>query len=327
MHGNGETRGERRHRAVVKSKRCATGFGGKAPTVEFSQTTGSRLVDDGQSSQLTKPLVRSDVAARAPPFAWFRPPYHHPRGGVFVRVHHHTTARMHLTVTTEDDKIVTVEVDPGTEVLNLKAILEAETGVSCQAQVLLHNGKELGDGSTLVAAGVGDGDLVMLLRRRQQASTARGSSNPTALHSDGSAVDPGAFQAQIRQDAHTMRQLESGNPQLHSAILNPDQSAMQTLLRMSHQARQQAEAARNAEIDLLNADPFDTEAQAKIEEQIRLQNVDANYETAMDTTPEAFGSVIMLYVDITVNGHAIKAFIDDHHVPGVRATPWAGAAH
>ena len=310
MHGNGETRGERRHRAVVKSKRCATGFGGKAPTVEFSQTTGSRLVDDGQSSQLTKPLVRSDVAARAPPFAWFRPPYHHPRGGVFVRVHHHTTARMHLTVTTEDDKIVTVEVDPGTEVLNLKAILEAETGVSCQAQVLLHNGKELGDGSTLVAAGVGDGELVMLLRRRQQASTARGSSNPTALHSDGSAVDPGAFQAQIRQDAHTMRQLESGNPQLHSAILNPDPSAMQTLLRMSHQARQQAEAAQNAEIDLLNADPFDTEAQAKIEEQIRLQNVDANYETAMDTTPEAFGSVIMLYVDITVNGHAIKAFID-----------------
>ena len=83
---------------------------------------------------------------------------------------------------------------------------------------------------------------------------------------------------------------------------------------------------------MLNADPFDTEAQAKIEEQIRLQNVDANYETAMDTTPEAFGSVIMLYVDITVNGHAIKAFIDrrgadDHHVPGVRATPWAGAAH
>lgn len=39
--------------------------------------------------------------------------------------------------------------------------------------------------------------------------------------------------------------------------MNPDPTVMQTLLRQSHVARQRAEEARNREIDLLNADPFD----------------------------------------------------------------------
>ena len=39
--------------------------------------------------------------------------------------------------------------------------------------------------------------------------------------------------------------------------MNPDPGPMQTLLRQNHLARQRAEEARNREIDLLNADPFD----------------------------------------------------------------------
>jgi DNA damage-inducible protein 1 len=104
--------------------------------------------------------------------------------------------------------------------------------------------------------------------------------------------------------------LRGGNPPLHAAVLNADPAPMQALLRDAHRARAQAEAKRDAEIAALNADPFDLEAQRKIEEAIRLQNVDANYETAMETTPEAFGSVIMLYVDMKVNEFPIKAFVD-----------------
>jgi DNA damage-inducible protein 1 len=212
---------------------------------------------------------------------------------------------MHVTVTTEDDKIVTVEVDPETQVVNLKAILEAETDVPSATQCLVFNGRELTDTATLLSSGVQDGDLIMVLTR-----PAPGSANPGAVNPDGSAVNPSAFQTHLRGDAGLMQQLQRGNPALHAAVLNPDTSVMQRLLRESHSAREHAEARRNAEIDLLNADPFDAEAQRKIEESIRLRNVDANYETAMETTPEAFGSVIMLYVDVKVNDHPIKAFVD-----------------
>ena len=212
---------------------------------------------------------------------------------------------MLLTVTTEDDKIVAVDVDPDTVVENLKAIIEAETDVPSGTQAVVHNGRELRDADVLGPSGVKDGDLLMVLRR-----PAAGASNPMALGPDGAAVDPAAFQRQIRTDAHLMQQLRTGNPPLHAAILSPDTTQMQALLRQAHEARDRAEAARKAEIDLLNADPFDMEAQRKIEEAIRLKNVDENYEHAMETAPEAFGSVIMLYVDMEVNDHPLKVFVD-----------------
>ena len=212
---------------------------------------------------------------------------------------------MRLTVTTEDDKIVTVEVDAETQVTNLKAIIEAETDVPTATQVLVFNGRELTDASTLASSGVKDGDLLMVLTRPPP-----GAANPTALNPDGSAVDPAAFQTHLKNDAHLMQQLRGGTPPLHAAVLNADPAPMQALLRDAHRARAQAEAKRDAEIAALNADPFDLEAQRKIEEAIRLQNVAANYETAMETTPEAFGSVIMLYVDMKVNEFPIKAFVD-----------------
>ena len=60
----------------------------------------------------------------------------------------------------------------------------------------------------------------------------------------------------------------------------------------------------------LNQNPFDVEAQRKIEEEIRMEGVNENRMQAMEYNPEAFGSVVMLYIDCKVNNTPVKAFID-----------------
>jgi DNA damage-inducible protein 1 len=52
------------------------------------------------------------------------------------------------------------------------------------------------------------------------------------------------------------------------------------------------------------------ENQRKIEDAIRNENIMQNMEMAIENLPEAFGRVQMLFVNITINGNFIKAFVD-----------------
>lgn len=69
------------------------------------------------------------------------------------------------------------------------------------------------------------------------------------------------------------------------------------------------QASQN-EPEMPTGDPLDPEYQKKMYEAIQQKNVNENYEHALEHSPEVFGQVDMLYVDMTVNGEPVKAFID-----------------
>lgn len=83
------------------------------------------------------------------------------------------------------------------------------------------------------------------------------------------------------------------HPELADAAQsNPSRFA--ELLPQTRERQMSAEMAREREIENLNADPFDVEAQRRIEEAIRLQAVMENLEHAIEYAPESFGRVTML---------------------------------
>ena len=74
--------------------------------------------------------------------------------------------------------------------------------------------------------------------------------------------------------------------------------------RQIHAHREAEAKERQAEMELLSADPFDPEVQARIAERIRQAQVEENYQTAYEYMPESFSQVTMLYVDMEVRPYA-----------------------
>ncbi|EHA8590221.1 protein DNA-DAMAGE INDUCIBLE 1 [Cocos nucifera] len=212
---------------------------------------------------------------------------------------------MKITVMTTGDRFITLDVDPDESVENVKALLEVETSVSLSQQQLHFNGKEMKNSDRLSSLGVRDGDMVMMIPQASQAS-----SNDLRLNSDGSAINPGAFQQRIRSDSQLMAQLLQNDPAFAQAILGDDLDHLQNVLRERHQQRLELRRKQEEELALAYADPFDVEAQKKIEAAIRQKGIDENWEAALEHNPEAFARVVMLYVDMEVNGVPVKAFID-----------------
>lgn len=79
-----------------------------------------------------------------------------------------------------------------------------------------------------------------------------------------------------------------------AAAARSDGARFGELLRQTATRQAEATRAQEREIAALEANPFDVEAQRKIEEHIRQQAVIENMEHALEYSPESFGRVTML---------------------------------
>ncbi|PPR90417.1 hypothetical protein GOBAR_AA30270 [Gossypium barbadense] len=209
---------------------------------------------------------------------------------------------MRITVMTAEEQILNLDVDPHESVENLKALLEVETNLPIEQQQLLYHGREIQNFEKLSALGAKDHDLIMMV----PSSDSRESTNDLSFNLDGSAVNPGVFQQHIRRDSNVIGQIFQADPELAQAILGDDLNKLQDILRARHQQRSELRKKELEELALLEADPFDVEAQKKIEAAIRQKGIDENWAAALEHNPEGFARVVMLYVDMEVNG----AFVD-----------------
>uniref|UniRef100_A0AAY4AU91 Ubiquitin-like domain-containing protein n=1 Tax=Denticeps clupeoides TaxID=299321 RepID=A0AAY4AU91_9TELE len=229
-----------------------------------------------------------------------------------------------------------LDVSPELELRDFLALCELEAGVPAGEIQISFAEQPLKDLSrTLGAYGLKDGDVLVLRQADRLPPPAQPSfpglpridfstiavpgtsagqqSTPAASPSTGQATspqgldDPSLLREMLLANPHELSLLKERNPPLAEALLSGDLERFSKVLLEQQQDRARREQER---IRLLTADPFDLEAQAKIEEDIRQHNIEENMTIAMEEAPESFGQVVMLYINCKVNGHPVKAFVD-----------------
>ena len=235
-----------------------------------------------------------------------------------------------------DQDMLNLNVGPAMTIGDLKAAVEFDTNIEASRQVLFHNGDPLSDNSqTLEALRINDGDIIVMQVRRVQApGAARARPRPQARRVRD---DAEILRLQALGEPRVLDQLRRHTPELANAVQDPQ--LFREIRDQMIKTQQEAEEEKERTIARLNADPFDMEAQKKIEEIIREAAVMQNITDTMENTPEgkpgalsishiwfpfimltlpttAFGRVHMLYIPVQVNGVDVKAFVDS----GAQAT-------
>ncbi|XP_030037551.1 protein DDI1 homolog 2 isoform X2 [Manduca sexta] len=227
---------------------------------------------------------------------------------------------MKVTVTTLNDEIFVLDVSEDLELENFKAFCEIESGFPAKDITLNFNGKPLlGDKKSLKELGVHDGDVLVLIHMLHSASNLNVTDANQALPTGLANLDFSSIQVPSRagpsmatkntpveEDPRIIREMFLANPD-QLALLKQNNPRLAEALLSGNLARTERQQQR---IRMMNSDPFDTEAQRMIAEEIRQKNIEANMEAAMEYNPETFGTVVMLYINCHVNGFPVKAFID-----------------
>ena len=208
----------------------------------------------------------------------------------------------HLTIAVSgrDDQILTLDVGPDMTVADLKAVIQIDTNVSPASQILHFNGAHLVDDSrTLASHNIGEGEMISMTVYTPQAPRAGqrggiGASQPRGQPIRGGrnprnpTDDAEILRLQALGDPHLMAQIRQARPELANAVQDPRVFREHFTNMMAEEERINRE--KEEAIRQLDDDPFNAEAQAKIEEMIRQENVNKNLQQALENTPEGRSS-------------------------------------
>lgn len=114
----------------------------------------------------------------------------------------------------------------------------------------------------------------------------------------------------IRSNPYQLSGYKQAHPDFADAVVGPSIVEFGRFVWMFEAADRRQKHEESLRQQRMRANPFDLEAQRALEEEIRMENVETLRQEALEHMPESFAQVVMLYVDVVVNGHPVKAFVD-----------------
>ena len=190
-----------------------------------------------------------------------------------------------------DGDILNFDLAPSLTLADLKGFVQAETNIQPDSQhFYLNNAPVQGDAKTLEEAGLKDGDMLAMLARQPapqpqqqtQANRPRQQQQQQGQYADEQEIE--RTRLQILGNPSAVAQVREQRPALYEAINDSKRfkEVWMEMMRETHDREQE----RLEQMRILNEDPFNVDAQRKIEEMIRQETVQDNLQYAYENNPE-----------------------------------------
>lgn len=190
------------------------------------------------------------------------------------------------------ERVLTVPED--CDLALLKQILGSE--FSCTpSEIQLEFASMTLQPGALSAQAVGDGATITVHRRSFSVSDIPQDATPSQL---------------LQFAAEHPQILQQIQPELAALLERRNEAELRMWLMRQAMRGVRVVFERQQEEAKLRANPDDPENQRKMLEMIQREAVEEAHQMAMEHNPEVFASVSMLYINVTINGCPLKAFVD-----------------
>lgn len=222
--------------------------------------------------------------------------------------------KMKITISNEitDQVYGPLDVSSDMPLQDFFALVQFDCGFEEDKHELLHNMKPLraGETKTMQEVGISDDEL-LVIRQKRTGSTEQ-------VPNEEEYVE--RVRQELLHDASLRNQLFSQTPGIEE-IINDAQRFRERVGPFLMQGRNHKQAQNpfgipQNEYRELMSNPDDAKNQERITELINQQEIDEQMRNALEFTPEVFTPVHMLYINLEINGHPVKAFVDS----GAQAT-------
>jgi hypothetical protein len=196
-----------------------------------------------------------------------------------------------------DEEFLPLDADISSTLAALKTQVHDGTGFPITSiQFFLNGAPVVGDDKTLDQAGIKNGEMLYMLVREQnnmprQQTRPQQAQPPQQGQGRFSNDQIETLRLQLLGNPQAMQQVSQERPELAAATSDPVR--FRELYINSIQQAESRERERREQMQLLNDDPFNIEAQQKIEEIIRQDRVMENLEYAYEHNPEGMKTCIV----------------------------------
>ena len=227
-------------------------------------------------------------------------------------------------------------------VTELKELLSAIFGIPPTQQVFVCGGKELGTSGTINSLGIKDNDLVLIVNTgnrtgargggRGQAAGVGASGGQVGGQVGGQGTDwdrmdlrdvfqqhtnPQTITRIIRSSENLMKQLQFHNPELAAEMAKDEATALRALrlFMMMNTTAATLSSMQKGQVEekmkeRLAKDENDPEAKEYFAKKKQEGVLEEHYKRTLEEFPESFAPVLMLYIQVEINGTALQAFVD-----------------